>query len=86
MHELANHPIVIIAAIFCCVGIVFYCLNHPEIPYPTFTILYTIGITFWFSFGIEIESVAVSLSSLIQMLFLYRILFLKLRQGEQSGS
>lgn len=86
MHELANHPLVIIAAIFCCVGIVLYCLKHPEIPYPTFTFLYTIGITFWFSFGLEIESPAVFLSSGIQMIFLYRLIYKRLSMGDMNES
>lgn len=86
MHELANHPLVILAAILCSVGIVFYCLKHPEVPYPTFTFLYAIGITFWFSFGLEIKSVAVSVSSLVQMIFLYRQLYNRLRVGVVHGS
>lgn len=86
MHALADHPFVIIAAILCCIGVIHYCLKTTEIEYPTFTFLYTIGITFWFSFGVEIQSVAVWLSSLIQMIFLYRLIFLKLRRGDIHGS
>lgn len=86
MHELANHPLVIVAAILCCVGILYYCLKHPDVPYPTFSVFYAIGITFWFSFGLEIQSLAVTVSSFIQMIFLYKLLYKKLKTDSQYGS
>lgn len=79
MHALANHPIVHFASLLCCIGIVVYCLETKKILYPTFTVLYTVGITFWFSFGLEIQSWSVTLSSLIQMIFLYRLIYLHLK-------
>lgn len=87
MHAYANHPLTWLAAILCCIGVLFLTTHREQQKIPaTFLVLYTCGIIFWFVFGLEIESLPVIGTCFLQLIFLFRTIYTKLKEEGHHAS